>query len=135
MDLDPNQLFKNLVASHISAADFTTSLSAILSDSSDPGFAFLELSTVSSMYEPLVQLGETTLMMKPDDRLLYDLQCNGHWDETEKNTDVSGEYKTSADFITTIAGTAGYEGFYPACPTSKYKKRIHLGYEPTEDGS
>ena len=51
------------------------------------------------MYEPLVQLGETTFMMKPVDRLLYDLQCNGHWDETETNTDVSGEYKTSADFI------------------------------------
>ena len=134
MDLDPNQLFKNLVATHISAADFTTSLSAILSDSSDPGFDFLELSTVSSMYEPLVQLGETTFMMQPDDRLLYDLQCAGHWDETEKNTDVSGEYKTSADFIATVAGTAGYEGFYPACPISKYKKRIHLGYEPTEEG-
>ena len=84
---------------NISAADFTTSLSAILSDSSDLGFDFLELSTVSSMYEPLVQLGETTFMMKPDDRLLYDLWCSGHWDETEKNTDVSGEYKTSADFI------------------------------------
>ena len=133
-DLYPDELFKKLVASNISAADFTTSLSAILSDSSDPGFAFLELSTVSSMYEPLVQLGETTLMMKPEDRLLYDLQCNGHWDETEKNTDVSGEYKTSADFISQVAGTAGYEGFYPACPISKYKKRIHLGYEPTEEG-
>ena len=87
------------------------------------------------MYEPLVQLGETTFMMQPDDRLLYDLQCSGHWDETEKNTDVSDDYKTSADFITTVAGTAGYEGFYPACPISKYKKRIHMGYEPTEDGS
>ena len=134
-DLYPDELFKNLVAANISAADFTTSLSAILSDSSDLGFAFLELSTVSSMYEPLVQLDKTIFMMKPDDRLLYDLQCNGHWDETEKNTDVSDDYKTSADFITTIAGTAGYEGFYPACPTSKYKKRIHMGYEPTEDGS
>lgn len=133
-DLDPNQLFKNLVASNISAADFTTSLSAILSDSSDPGFAFLELSTVSSMYEPLVQLGETTFMMKPDDRLLYDLQCNGHWDKVETNTDAE-DIETSADFITTIAGTAGYEGFYQACPISKYKKLIHMGYEPTEDGS
>ena len=40
------------------------------------------------MYEPLVQLGETTFMMKPDDRLLYDLQCNGHWDSVETNTDA-----------------------------------------------
>ena len=133
-DLQPNELFKNLVATHISAADFTTSLSAVLSDSSDQGFAFLELSTVSSMYEPLVQLGETTFMMKPDDRLLYDLQCNGHWDSVETNTDAE-DIKTSADFITTIAGTAGYEGFYQACPISKYKKLIHMGYEPTEDGS
>ena len=133
-DLYPNELFKNLVASNISAADFTTSLSAILSDSSDQGFYFLELSTVSSMYEPLVQLGETTFMMKPDDRLLYDLQCNGHWDSVETNTDAE-DIKTSADFITTIAGTAGYEGFYQACPISKYKKLIHMGYEPTEDGS
>lgn len=133
-DLYPDELFKNLVASHISAADFTTSLSAILSNSSDPGFAFLELSTVSSMYEPLVQLGETTLMMQPNDRLLYDLQCAGHWDSVETNTDAE-DYKTSADFINQVAGTAGYEGFYPACPISKYKKRIHMGYEPTEDGS
>ena len=98
------------------------------------GFSFLELSTVSSMYEPLVQLGETTLMMQPDDRLLYDLQCNGHWDKVETNTDAE-DIETSADFITTIAGTAGYEGFYQACPISKYKRLIHMGYEPTEDSS
>lgn len=86
------------------------------------------------MYEPLVQLGETTFMMKTDDRLLYDLQCNGHWDSVETNTDAE-DIETSADFITTIAGTAGYAGFYQACPISKYKKLIHMGYEPTEDGS
>lgn len=85
------------------------------------------------MYEPLVQLGETAFMMQPDNRLLYDLQCSGHWDKVETNTDAE-DIETSADFITTIAGTAGYEGYYQACPISKYKKTIHMGYEPTEDG-
>lgn len=72
--------------------------------------------------------------MEPRDRVLDWLQCAGHWDETEKNTDVSGEYKTSADFIGPIAGTGGYVGFYPPCPASFFKKRIHMGYDTDDEG-
>lgn len=86
------------------------------------------------MYEPLVELDQTTLMMEPGLKLVDYLQCAGHWDETVKTTGVSGEYKTSADFIQAVAGTDGYVGFYPACPVSLYRQRIHMGYETDGDG-
>lgn len=127
-------MFMKLIAPHISAADFSP-LSAVLSDSSSLD-TFLDLSAVSSMYEPLVALGEdTSLMMEPGSKLLEaQLQCAGHWDEVEKNTDVSDDYKTSADFIGYIEAGTGYAGWYPACPASFFKKRIHMGYETDEDG-
>ena len=110
-----------LIAPHISAADFSP-LSAVLSDSASLDI-FLDLSAVSSMYEPLVALGEgTSLIMEPGSKLLEaQLQCAGHWDEVEKNTDVPDVYKTSADFIGYIEAGTGYTGYQPACPASFFK--------------
>lgn len=123
----------SLIAPHISAADFS-SLSAVLSDSASLD-TFLDLSAVSSMYEPLASLDSTSLLMRPRDKLLEaQLQCAGHWDEVEKNTGVSDDYKTSADFIGYIEAGTGYPGYCPACPASFFKKRIHMGYETDEDG-
>lgn len=129
LDLDAGALFGNLVAPHVSAADFSP-LSNVLSDST-----FLDFDPVSAMYGPLAALDETSLLMAPWNRLLAGrLMCAGHWDETEKNTDVSGEYKTSADFINYVNEGTGYSGFYPGCPQAFFKKRIHMGYERDEDG-
>lgn len=52
-DLGTSELFNGLIAPHISAADFTA-LSAVLSSQSSYDWTFMDLSCVSSMYEPLV---------------------------------------------------------------------------------
>lgn len=53
IDLGTSELFSNLIAPHISAADFTA-LSAVLSSQGSYDWTFMNLSSVSSMYEPLV---------------------------------------------------------------------------------
>ena len=55
LDLLPDEIFAKLLAPHLSAADFSTYLSSVVSSNGtllDP--VFMNLSTVSSMYEPLV---------------------------------------------------------------------------------
>ena len=54
LDLLPDEIFKKLLAPHISAADFSTHLSNVVSNGTLLDPVFLNLSTVSSMYEPLV---------------------------------------------------------------------------------
>ena len=83
----------------------------------------MNLSTVSSMYEPLVQLGgDTSYMMEPDRRLLdAELECACKWEETEKYSDQEEPNTTSAEFVGYITGTDGWYGFKPACPVSYYK--------------
>lgn len=54
LDLLPDEVFAKLLAPHLSAADFTTYLSSIVSNGTFLDPVFLNLSTVSSMYEPLV---------------------------------------------------------------------------------
>lgn len=56
-DLLTDSLFKNLIAPHIAAADFGKHLSSVVSNGQLLDPVFLNLSTVSSMYEPLVELG------------------------------------------------------------------------------
>lgn len=53
-DLLTDSLFKNIIAPHIAAADFGSSLSSVVSNGQLLDPVFLNLSTVSSMYEPLV---------------------------------------------------------------------------------
>ena len=53
-DLLVDNLFKNIIAPHIAAADFGSSLSSVVSNGQLLDPVFLNLSTVSSMYEPLV---------------------------------------------------------------------------------
>lgn len=53
-DLLTDRLFANLIAPHIAAADFGSSLSSVVSNGQLLDPVFLNLSTVSSMYEPLV---------------------------------------------------------------------------------
>lgn len=53
IDLGTSELFSRLIAPHISAADFTA-LSAVLSGKTSYDWTFMNLSAVSSMYEPLV---------------------------------------------------------------------------------
>lgn len=92
---------------------------------------FMNLSSVSSMYEPLVRLGgQTSYLMEPDRRLLdAELECACHWEETEKYSDLPEPNVTSADFIALITGTTGWYGFTPACPVSRYKYHQHMGYD------
>ena len=54
LDLLPDEIFAKLLAPHLSAADFSTYLSNVVSDGTLLDPVFLNLSTVSSMYEPLV---------------------------------------------------------------------------------
>ena len=54
LDLLPDEVFAKLLAPHLSAADFTAYLSSIVSNGTFLDPVFLNLSTVSSMYEPLV---------------------------------------------------------------------------------
>lgn len=54
LDLLPDEIFTKLLAPHISAADFATYLSNVVSNGTLLDPVFLNLSTVSSMYEPLV---------------------------------------------------------------------------------
>lgn len=131
LDLLDNVLFNTLIAPHLSAADFS-SLSNVLSDS-----MFLDLSSMSSMYKPLVQLDKTSILMRPYFQSLdRTLQCNGHWDSVEKTTDISDEYKTSADFVTDIASPTWTLWYNPqlGCPASFYKSHEHLGEYKDEDG-
>ena len=53
-DLLTDSLFENIIAPHIAAADFGSSLSSVVSNGQLLDPVFLNLSTVSSMYEPLV---------------------------------------------------------------------------------
>lgn len=53
-DLLVDRLFENIIAPHIAAADFGSSLSSVVSNGQLLDPVFLNLSTVSSMYEPLV---------------------------------------------------------------------------------
>ena len=88
-DLLVDSLFKNLIAPHISAADFGKSLSSVVSNGQLLDPVFLNLSTVSSMYEPLVELGgDTSYVMEPDRRMLdAELECACKWEEIEKYSD------------------------------------------------
>ena len=54
LDLLPDEIFTKLLAPHLSAADFSTHLSNVVSNGTLLDPVFLNLSTVSSMYEPLV---------------------------------------------------------------------------------
>ena len=53
-DLLTDSLFANIIAPHIAAADFGKHLSSVVSNGQLLDPVFLNLSTVSSMYEPLV---------------------------------------------------------------------------------
>lgn len=53
-DLLVDRLFENIIAPHIAAADFGKHLSSVVSNGQLLDPVFLNLSTVSSMYEPLV---------------------------------------------------------------------------------
>ena len=135
LDLQTDELFKKLIAPRIQAADFGSYLSGVVSNGELIDPVFMNLSSVSSMYEPLAGLGgQTSYVMEPDRRLLdADLECACRWEETEKYSDLHEPSTTSADFIGYIAGTTGWYGFTPACPVSRYRYRRHTGYD--QDGN
>ena len=54
LDLQTDELFRKLIAPHIQAADFGTYLSNVVSNGTLLDPVFMNLSSVSSMYEPLV---------------------------------------------------------------------------------